>query len=43
MTTPEQKLASFFALPDKRQRDNLAKQAAERKDREDKKLARVKP
>lgn len=34
---------SFFALLDKRQRDNLAKQAAERKDHEDKRLARIKP
>lgn len=37
------KLAAFFALLDQRQRDEEAKQAQERKDREDKKLARLRP
>lgn len=43
MTAPEQKLTTFFALLDKRQKERLEKLAAERKDREDKKLARIKP
>lgn len=37
------KLASFFALLDKRQRDEEARQAQERKDAEERKLARLKP
>lgn len=37
------KLAAFFALLDQRQRDEEARQAQERKDREDKKLARLRP
>ena len=41
--TPADKLAAFFALLDKRQREHEAEQAKERKDREDKKLARLKP
>lgn len=43
MTTTQQKLSTFFALLDKRQKEHLAKQAQERKDREDKKLALIKP
>jgi hypothetical protein len=37
------KLAAFFALLAQRQRDEEARQAQERKDKEDKKLARLKP
>ena len=37
------KLAAFFALLDKRQRENEAKQAQARKDAEERKLARLKP
>ena len=37
------KLTAFFALLDKRQRDHEAEKAQERKDKEDKKLARLKP
>lgn len=37
------KLATFFALLDKRQRDEQARQAQEKRDKEDKKLARLKP
>ena len=43
MSTHHDKLNNFFALLDKRQRDNLAKQAQARKDHEDKRLARIKP
>jgi hypothetical protein len=43
MTTPPNKLAAFFALLDKRQRDEEARQAQERKAKEDGKLARLKP
>jgi len=44
-TAPQQpdKLAAFFALLDQRQRDEEARRAQERKDREDKKLARLRP
>lgn len=38
-----QKLAAFFALLDKRQRDHEAEKARERREQEDKKLARLKP
>lgn len=38
-----QKLAAFFALLDKRQRDHEAEKAKERREAEDKKLARLKP
>lgn len=38
-----QKLAAFFALLDKRQRDHEEQKAKERKEAEDKKLARLKP
>lgn len=37
------KLAAFFALLDKRQRDEEERQAQERKDAEERKLARLKP
>jgi len=37
------KLAAFFALLDKRQRDHEAEKARERKETEDRKLARLKP
>ncbi len=40
---PPDPLAAFFALLDQRQRDEEARQAQERKDREDKKLARLNP
>jgi hypothetical protein len=43
MTTATDKLAAFFALLDKRQRDEEARQAQERKEKEDGKLARLKP
>ena len=47
MNTPQPadapNLATFFALLDQRQRDEEARQAQERKDREDKKLARLRP
>ena len=43
MNTPTEKLAAFFALLDKRQKEHEAEQAKERKEREDKKLARLKP
>lgn len=42
MTTPD-KLAAFFALLDKRQQAEEARKAQERRDKEDKKLARLKP
>lgn len=47
-TSPQQpdtpdKLAAFFALLDQRQRDEEARRAQERKDREDAKLARLRP
>lgn len=37
------KLAAFFALLDQRQRDEQARQAQERKDEQDKRLARLRP
>ena len=37
------KLAAFFALLDKRQKDHEAAKAQERKDKEDKKLAKLRP
>lgn len=37
------KLAAFFALLDKRQREHEAQKAQERRDAEDRKLARLKP
>jgi hypothetical protein len=37
------KLAAFFALLNKRQRDHEAQKAQERKDNEDKKLAKLRP
>jgi hypothetical protein len=43
MNTPADKLAAFFALLEKRQREHEAEQAKERKEREDKRLARLKP
>lgn len=42
MTTPD-KLAAFFALLDKRQQDHEKQQAEERKEEQDKRLARLKP
>ena len=41
--TPADKLAAFFALLDKRQKEHEEAQAKERKEREDRKLARLKP
>ena len=38
-----QKLAAFFALLDKRQRDHEAEKARERREKEDKKLAKLRP
>ena len=38
-----QKLTAFFALLDKRRRDHEEQKARERKEAEDKKLARLKP
>lgn len=43
MKTDAEKLAAFFALLDKRQRENEAERAKERQEKEDAKLARVKP
>lgn len=37
------KLAAFFALLDKRQKDHEAEKAQERKEQEDKKLAKLRP
>ena len=37
------KLAAFFALLDKRQREHEAQKAQERREAEDRKLARLKP
>jgi len=42
MTTPD-KLAAFFALLDRRTKEHEKQQAEERKAKEDKKLARLKP
>jgi hypothetical protein len=39
----DQKLVAFFALLDKRQRDHEEQKARERREKEDKKLARLKP
>lgn len=39
----DQKLDAFFALLDKRQQDHEAEKARERREAEDKKLARLKP
>ena len=43
MNSKPDKLAAFFALLAKRQREHEAKQAQESKDAEDRKLARLKP
>ena len=43
MTTNPDKLAAFFALLAKRQAEHEAAQAQERKDAEDRKLARLRP
>lgn len=43
INTQTDKLAAFFALLDKRQKDHEAQKAQERKDNEDKKLARLRP
>ena len=43
MNTPTDKLAAFFALLEKRQREHEEAKAKERKEREDKRLARLKP
>lgn len=43
MNPKPDKLATFFALLDKRQRDEEERQAQERKDAEERKLARLKP
>lgn len=43
MTTHPDKLAAFFALLEKRQREHEAKQAQERREKEDRKLARLRP
>lgn len=42
-TTPPDKLAAFFALLDKRQRDAEEAKAKERKEKEDGKLAKLRP
>ena len=42
MSDPD-KLAAFFALLDKRTKAEEARQAQERKDEQDKRLARLKP
>ena len=39
----EAKLDAFFTLLDKRRRDHEAEKARERREKEDKKLARLKP
>lgn len=38
-----EKLAAFFALLDKRQRESEAEKAKERQEQEDRRLARLKP
>jgi len=43
MTPNPDKLAAFFALLDKRQREEEARKAQERKAAEDKRLARIRP
>lgn len=43
MTTNPDKLAAFFALLDKRQREHEAEKAKERQAKEDKKLAKLRP
>lgn len=43
MSSDADKLAAFFALLDKRQREHEAEEAKQRKDKEDKKLAMLKP
>lgn len=43
MSSDADKLAAFFALLVKRQRDAEAEKAKERKEREDAKIARLKP
>jgi len=43
MTTNPDKLAAFFAMLDQRTKEHEAKQAEERKAKEDSKLARLKP
>lgn len=42
MTTPD-KLAAFFALLDKRQQAEEVRKAQERKDEQDKRLAKIRP
>lgn len=43
MTTNPEKIAAFFALLEKRQREHEAQKARDRRDAEDAKLARLKP
>ena len=43
MTTNPDKLAAFFALLAKRTKDHEAQKAQERREAEDRKLARIKP
>jgi hypothetical protein len=43
VNTQPDKLAAFFALLDQRQRNHEAEKAKERKEKEDRKLARLKP
>lgn len=43
MTTNSDKLAAFFALLAKRQAEHEARQAQERREAEDRKLAKLKP
>jgi len=43
MTKDADKLAAFLALLDKRQRDHEAEKAKERKEKEDGKLAKLRP
>jgi hypothetical protein len=43
MTTKAEKIATFFALLAQRQRDEEARQAQEKREAEDRKLAKLKP
>jgi hypothetical protein len=43
MSTPADKLTAFFALLDKRQRENEAEKAKEKREAEDRKIARLRP
>ena len=43
MTINPEKIAAFFALLEKRQREHEAQKALDRRDAEDAKLARLKP